>query len=138
MIVRNHADATPGNLLEAAKLRRVATHSSKAEDLRAQTQRRHAAALEAWDPSDKPRWLDEKTYSKKDSASPCQAHGFGHIVGARHLRALRNRYSREQETTAPTALVSARADRLRFAGLVKPGLSSPRPIQRASPSANRW
>ncbi len=50
------------NLIEAAKLGRVATHSPKAEALRAQTQRRHFAELKGWDSSDQPAWLDEKTY----------------------------------------------------------------------------
>lgn len=54
-----------GNLLEAAKLGRVATVSAKAQALRAATQRRQAAALKAWNPSDKPTWLDEKTYREK-------------------------------------------------------------------------
>lgn len=54
-----------GNLLEAAKLGRVATVSAKAQELRAATQRRQAAALKAWNLSDKPEWLDEKTYREK-------------------------------------------------------------------------
>ena len=29
------------------------------------TRRRHAPALKAWKPSDKPAWLDEKTYTEK-------------------------------------------------------------------------
>jgi CRISPR-associated endonuclease Cas1 len=53
------------NLIEAAKLGRVATHRPEAEALRARTQRRHAAELQAWNPSDKPDWLDEKTYSER-------------------------------------------------------------------------
>jgi CRISPR-associated endonuclease Cas1 len=53
------------NLREAAKLGRVATHSPKAEALRAATQRRQAAARRAWNPSDKPDWLDEKAYREK-------------------------------------------------------------------------
>ena len=50
-----------GNLIEAAKLGQVATHSPKAEALRAATQRRHAAELKDW-PSNKPDWLTEETY----------------------------------------------------------------------------
>jgi CRISPR-associated endonuclease Cas1 len=53
------------NLIEAAKFGRVATHSAKAEALRSATQRRQAAALKAWNPVDKPDWLDEKTYREK-------------------------------------------------------------------------
>jgi CRISPR-associated endonuclease Cas1 len=51
--------------VEVVKLGRIATHSPKAETLRSQTRRRHAAALKAWKPSDKPDWLDEKTYREK-------------------------------------------------------------------------
>jgi len=50
------------NLIEAAKLGQIATHGRKAEALRAATQRRHAAALKAWRPSDNPTWLAEKFY----------------------------------------------------------------------------
>jgi hypothetical protein len=53
------------NLIEVAKLGRLATHSPKAEALRAETQRRHASALKAWKPSDNPDWLTEKTYREK-------------------------------------------------------------------------
>jgi CRISPR-associated endonuclease Cas1 len=50
------------NLTEAAKLGRIATHSVKAEALRAATQRRHAKELRAWKPSDNPAWLTEENY----------------------------------------------------------------------------
>jgi CRISPR-associated endonuclease Cas1 len=53
------------NLLEAVKLGRAATHSPKAEALRAATQRRHAAARKAWRPSDNPDWLNEEFYREK-------------------------------------------------------------------------
>jgi hypothetical protein len=43
----------------------VATLGAKAQSLRAATQRRQAAALKAWNPSDKPDWLDEKTYREQ-------------------------------------------------------------------------
>jgi hypothetical protein len=33
--------------------------------LRSATQERQAAALKAWNPADKPDWLDEKTYREK-------------------------------------------------------------------------
>ncbi|HLY59535.1 MAG TPA: CRISPR-associated endonuclease Cas1 [Terriglobia bacterium] len=51
--------------LEVAKLGRLATHSPKAEALRGQTQKRQRAAEIAWKPSDKPEWLDERTYCEK-------------------------------------------------------------------------
>jgi CRISPR-associated endonuclease Cas1 len=53
------------NLIEAAKRGRLATHSPKAEALRSATQRRHAAALKAWRPSDNPNWLTEKAYCEQ-------------------------------------------------------------------------
>jgi hypothetical protein len=53
------------NLIEAAKAGLVATISVKAQALRSATQRRQVAALKAWNPSDKPEWLDEKTYRDK-------------------------------------------------------------------------
>lgn len=49
-------------MIEAAKLGRIATHSREAEDLRARTQRKHAAALAVWKPSDLPGWLNEDAY----------------------------------------------------------------------------
>jgi len=52
-------------LIEAAKLGRVATHSRAAEARRAKSQRRHAAALRVWNPSDLPEWLSEETYRRK-------------------------------------------------------------------------
>ena len=53
------------NLIEAAKSGRVATVSAKAQALRSATQRRQVAALKVWNPSDKPDWLNEKTYREK-------------------------------------------------------------------------
>lgn len=53
------------SIIEAAKLGRVATHSPKAEALRAATQRRQAVALKAWHASDKPDWLTEEIYREK-------------------------------------------------------------------------
>ena len=46
-------------LIEAAKLGRVAGHSPEARARQAEKQRRHATALKAWNPSDKPDWLTE-------------------------------------------------------------------------------
>ncbi len=53
------------NLIDAAKLGRIATHAAKAEALRASTQRRHAAELKNWKPSDNPVWLTEQAYRDK-------------------------------------------------------------------------
>jgi CRISPR-associated endonuclease Cas1 len=52
-------------LIEAAKLGRIATHSRQAEALRAKTQRKHAAALAVWKPSELPEWLNEQAYRTK-------------------------------------------------------------------------
>ncbi|MHB8486038.1 MAG: CRISPR-associated endonuclease Cas1 [Candidatus Acidiferrales bacterium] len=53
------------NLIEASKLGRVATHSPKAEALRAATMRRQEAAKQAWRPCDLPEWLNAKFYREK-------------------------------------------------------------------------
>ena len=53
------------NLIEAAKLGRVATHSPKAEALRAATMRTQEAAKRAWRPSDLPEWLTENVYREQ-------------------------------------------------------------------------
>lgn len=53
------------NMREAAKLGRIATHSARAEELRANTQRQHAAAIKAWAPSEHPKWLTEAVYLKQ-------------------------------------------------------------------------
>jgi CRISPR-associated endonuclease Cas1 len=58
-------DVSRTNLIEAAKAGRKATVSLKAQAQRAATQRRQAAARKAWNPSDQPNWLDEKTYYEK-------------------------------------------------------------------------
>jgi hypothetical protein len=50
------------NLLQQAKLGRIATHSASAEARRSATQAKQAQALRKWNPSDLPRWLDEDTY----------------------------------------------------------------------------
>jgi hypothetical protein len=57
------------NVLEAAKLGRLATHSPTAQACRADTQRRQAAARRAWNPKDKPEWLNEKAY--RERIQPC-------------------------------------------------------------------
>jgi hypothetical protein len=48
-----------------ARKGRVASHTCDAEARRAETQRRHAAEQKAWQPSQQPAWLDEKTYCEK-------------------------------------------------------------------------
>ena len=58
-------------LVKAARLGRVAAHSSEARARQAEKQRRHAAELKAWQPSDKPDWLTEATYREK--IQPCLA-----------------------------------------------------------------
>jgi CRISPR-associated endonuclease Cas1 len=67
---RSHCAACAGpesstRMLEIARLGRIATHSPKAEALRAATRRRHAAALKAWHPAEHPRWLTEDVYLKQ-------------------------------------------------------------------------
>jgi len=52
-------------LIEAARLGRIATHTPRAEAQRAATQRRHAAALKVWHPSEQPEWLNEEVYREK-------------------------------------------------------------------------
>jgi hypothetical protein len=52
------------NLLQQAKLGRIATHSASAEARRSATQTKQAQALSKWNPSDLPGWLDEDTYRR--------------------------------------------------------------------------
>jgi hypothetical protein len=53
------------NILVAANLGRIATHSPEAEKLRAETQNRQRKAIRDWKPADKPEWLDERFYRDK-------------------------------------------------------------------------
>jgi CRISPR-associated endonuclease Cas1 len=53
------------NLLEQAKLGRIATHSPTAEARRSATQRKQFDAIRKWKPSELPDWLNEKTYRSK-------------------------------------------------------------------------
>lgn len=53
------------NIINAAKLGRLATHLPKAEALRSATKRRHDAELKNWQASDLPHWLNEETYRLK-------------------------------------------------------------------------
>jgi len=45
-----------------ARQGRVASHSREAESSRAETQRRHTAAIRAWKPSEIPEWFNEEAY----------------------------------------------------------------------------
>jgi len=53
------------NLLEQAKLGRIATHSPSAEARRSASQRKQFAAIRRWNPSDLPSWLNEKAYRRE-------------------------------------------------------------------------
>jgi hypothetical protein len=53
------------NLLQQAKLGRIATHSAIAEARRSATQTKQAAALHKWNPSDLPNWLNEDFYRRE-------------------------------------------------------------------------
>jgi CRISPR associated protein Cas1 len=53
------------NLLQQAKLGRIATHSAIAEARRAATQAKHVEALRKWNPSDLPECIDEDTYRRE-------------------------------------------------------------------------
>jgi hypothetical protein len=52
-------------MIEAAKLGRMKGHSPNARAKQAEEQRRHAAELKSWNPSDKPNWLTEEVYRDK-------------------------------------------------------------------------
>ena len=53
------------NLLEQAKLGRIATHRPSAEARRSATQTKQFAAIRSWNPSELPSWLNEKAYRSK-------------------------------------------------------------------------
>jgi len=53
------------NLLEQAKLGRIATHSPSAEARRSASQRKQFAAIRRWNPSELPSWLNEKAYRRE-------------------------------------------------------------------------
>lgn len=52
-------------MIEAAKLGRVKGHSPEARARQAEKQRRHAATVKSWNPSDKPDWITEEVYREK-------------------------------------------------------------------------
>ncbi len=51
--------------VEVARQGRIASHSHEAEASRAETQRRHTAAIHAWRLSELPEWLNEEAYRTK-------------------------------------------------------------------------
>jgi hypothetical protein len=51
--------------VDVARQGRIASHSRDAEISRAETQRRHKAAIRAWQPSEQPEWLSEEAYRTK-------------------------------------------------------------------------
>ena len=53
------------NVLRAGAIGRLNTHKPEAQAKRSQTQRCQNAALKAWNPNDKPDWLDEQAYKKR-------------------------------------------------------------------------
>jgi len=53
------------NLLQQAKLGRIATHSAIAEARRSATQAKQAEVLRKWNPSDLPGWFDEDVYRQE-------------------------------------------------------------------------
>ena len=50
------------NVMKAAKLGRLATHSPEAQARRSETQRRQNAARNSWNPTSNPAWLSEQFY----------------------------------------------------------------------------
>lgn len=58
-------DESSKNMLDGARLGRIATHTPEAEALRGATQRRQADGLRAWRPSNLPKWLTEDVYQNK-------------------------------------------------------------------------
>jgi CRISPR-associated endonuclease Cas1 len=52
-------------LIEAAKLGRVAGHTSAARERQAKKQRQHADEIKRWNPSEQPDWLTEDFYREK-------------------------------------------------------------------------
>jgi hypothetical protein len=51
--------------VEIAKVGRIASQAPGPKARRAQTQRRHALAKKAWQPSSLPTWLNEEVYTRK-------------------------------------------------------------------------
>ena len=59
------ATVSKDQLVKAARRGRVSAHSVAAEARRSEAQRRQHAARRAWQPSDKPDWLNEEIYREK-------------------------------------------------------------------------
>jgi CRISPR-associated endonuclease Cas1 len=53
------------NFLQTAKPSRLSRYDPVAQARRADTQRRQAAVLKVWNPSEKPAWLDERFYRER-------------------------------------------------------------------------
>jgi CRISPR-associated endonuclease Cas1 len=53
------------NMIEAAKLGRIATHSASAEARRGETQAKQRRALCNWNPDSKPEWLSEAVFRSR-------------------------------------------------------------------------
>lgn len=53
------------NIIEAAKLGRIATHSATAEARRAASRIKQAEAIRKWNPGDLPTWLDDDYYRRR-------------------------------------------------------------------------
>ena len=91
------------NLINGAKLGRIATHTPKAEARRAATMRRQEAGKQAWKLSDLPGWLTEKVCREKIQPRlatvtvPAIADAFG------DLEALRGGYTRGPSDAASPA-----------------------------------
>jgi hypothetical protein len=52
-------------MVEVAKIGRMTAHAAGPLARLAETRRRHASAISAWQPSSLPAWLNEETYTKK-------------------------------------------------------------------------
>jgi CRISPR-associated endonuclease Cas1 len=75
-------DVVKENILKAARLGRLNTHKPQAQARRSETQRRQNAALKAWDPKEKPDWLDEKFYREQIQPRDTIAQGFQERSGS--------------------------------------------------------
>jgi len=101
-------------LIEAAKLGRVAGHTPEARSKQAEKQRRHAAAVKAWNPSDQPDWLTEEVYREKIQPRLAGITVPGHIISPGHFPASRGGNPRGTMRTASEALADSCADRWNF------------------------
>jgi hypothetical protein len=57
-------DVNRENLLQQAKLDRIATYSAIAEARRSATHTKHVEALRKWNPAELPEWLDENVQAR--------------------------------------------------------------------------